>query len=874
MEKFIKQIHGQDAYYKLSAKNSGETSLNLSNELLLFVAPDLEKGKEKTISFVLNREDYLSALGYIFNVSPLYISSSTSSARVDGDPNHFIKDFQSVCAFFGNEDRKTYTVNMIYREDGRIYLNSLEDKNSKFNIRHFLIEDNSSLVFEKEGDAIVVSLNSGNPSYLVREKSVNAFAKEVCFYFLRYDGFSKFIPFFSNSQAGYIQIENNDIKLQRFFSSNTSEPLKGKKWFDDIIEIGRNQYLLCKEWTERINTNNVPSLEMFESIIKNIYDNRFTFVKEDGYFILKDLQANIVNIESDKSKKSLICFNLPLQQIFYGAPGTGKSHTINEKTEGESVIRTTFHPDSDYSTFVGAYKPTMTNVRKSVIIGQDEKEVNPLANSSENEERITYRFVKQAFLKAYIRAWNKFVNSSMNSVNKPISFSTKWGEYTVSSINETNIGVNKTEIIEKQAVQNSWSSAWKGSGFDPNKITNNSIAKAICKWIVDNTENATIDSFGDGWNKFFDSAKNVINEYKAFSQSYTFVVTNGNVFVTAPQHPNKETIREAFDREEINSESTAAGLARRLKEIYPNVDFDEVWNNVSKLTVYENSFIPQYLVIEEINRGNCAQIFGDLFQLLDRKNGFSEYPIEADDDIRKTLIEENPDDGLSFHGLKFTQEQKEFINSNFKGQNIADKIINGNVLVLPPNLFVWATMNTSDQSLFPMDSAFKRRWEWVYVPIEQPEIGKDARKWKIKADDHWCYWWEFLQAINQKIEDVVNSEDKQLGYFFTKPTDGEFIDANTFVNKVIFYLWNDVFKDEECDCFVYKKSGDDWDVDDIILNDNTKLTFRKFISSRDKVDEKLVHWFINNLLKSEKIEKLDDDKQEVVNPGDIACMRP
>lgn len=577
-----------------------------------------------------------------------------------------------------------------------------------------------------------------------------------------------------------------------------------------------------------------------------------------SYMDTANTPYNVIDFNVETIEEKVKLSNLPLQQIFYGAPGTGKSNETNKiVSKYADTVRTTFHPDSDYSTFVGAYKPTMTNVRKSVIIGQDEKEVNPLANSSKNEERITYRFVKQAFLKAYIRAWNKFVNSSMNSVNNPISFSTKWGEYTVSSINETNIGVNKTEIIEKQTVQNSWSSAWKGSGFDPNNITNNSIAKAICQWIVDNTENATIDSFGDGWNKFFDSAKNVINEYKPVSQSYTFYVTNDKVFVTAPQHPNKETIREAFDREEINSQSTAAGLARRLKEIYPNVDFDEVWNNVSKLTVYENSFIPQYLVIEEINRGNCAQIFGDLFQLLDRKNGFSEYPIEADDDIRKTLIEENPDDGLSFHGLKFTQEQKEFINSNFKGQNIADKIINGNVLVLPPNLFIWATMNTSDQSLFPMDSAFKRRWEWKYMKIKE---GKDDRghslNWeivikeendqivKINGEDS-LSWWKFIQKVNEIIASMTSSADKQIGYFFCKANNGV-ISAETFVNKVVFYLWNDVFKDygfEDSSLFTYEeeKNGNK------VAED---LTFPDFFDENgEKVNAKRVADFIEKVMK-------------------------
>lgn len=355
--------------------------------------------------------------------------------------------------------------------------------------------------------------------------------------------------------------------------------------------------------------------------------------------------------------KKITMKNLSLQQIYYGAPGTGKSHKTNEiASRYPETVRTTFHPDSDYSTFVGAYKPTMVKERKSVIIGQEEKEVHPIAGGVEYKEKINYKFVKQAFLKAYIKAWKLF----------------------------------------------------------------------------------------------------------------------------------KESIKDG------------------------------------------NELTPQFLVIEEINRGNCAQIFGDLFQLLDRKNGFSEYPIEADEDIRQTLLEEEPEDGLSFgkNGLELSAEQLEFINQNFDSedrpdQHVAEKICKGQFLVLPPNLYIWATMNTSDQSLFPIDSAFKRRWSWKYVRINE---GKDKNGQPLnfriqfttlsgeKVD---VSWWKFVQTINIKIEDATKSEDKKLGYFFCKPdkkAEGSnkneqdtVISAETFVGKVVFYLWQDVFKDYGFKSDIFKK---------------------------------------------------------------------
>ena len=170
-----------------------------------------------------------------------------------------------------------------------------------------------------------------------------------------------------------------------------------------------------------------------------------------------------------------------------------------------------------------------------------------------------------------------------------------------------------------------------------------------------------------------------------------------------------------------------------------------------------------YLVIEEINRGNCAQIFGDLFQLLDRnKDGYSEYPIKADHDLKDYLVAHLPED--------------------------SEGIIDGK-LCLPPNLSIIASMNTSDQSLFPMDSAFKRRWSWEYVPIDYNN--EVSAKFEITIGGETENWHEFLKKINEKIKKVTSSEDKQMGNFFIKQS----IDEKEFCDKVMFYLWSEVGKD-------------------------------------------------------------------------------
>lgn len=178
---------------------------------------------------------------------------------------------------------------------------------------------------------------------------------------------------------------------------------------------------------------------------------------------------------------------------------------------------------------------------------------------------------------------------------------------------------------------------------------------------------------------------------------------------------------------------------------------------------WKNLGNPYYLVIEEINRGNCAQIFGDLFQLLDRNSeGYSEYPIQAEHDLKQYLEENLPADSLGIRDGK---------------------------LCLPPNLSIIASMNTSDQSLFPMDSAFKRRWSWEYVPIDY----KNAKsgEFTITVGEETYNWHEFLEAVNKEIKKVTASEDKQMGNFFIKNC----IDEKEFCDKVMFYLWSEVGKD-------------------------------------------------------------------------------
>lgn len=211
-----------------------------------------------------------------------------------------------------------------------------------------------------------------------------------------------------------------------------------------------------------------------------------------------------------------------------------------------------------------------------------------------------------------------------------------------------------------------------------------------------------------------------------------------------------------------------------------------------------------YLIIEEINRGQCAQIFGDIFQLLDRKNGRSEYSIDIDSNfaeyIEKQLSNVRLADGET---ANYWESYKEKIRKwDAIEQGDGEETDEFCKAALPPNMVIYATMNTSDQSLFPMDSAFKRRFDWEYVPIKYKKDDSCGETWnadtfKIQIGTSRYSWLKFLEIINANVYVVSRTEDKEMGEFFIKPQNGNIIDFKAFRSKVLFYLWDSVYKNEE-----------------------------------------------------------------------------
>ncbi len=428
-----------------------------------------------------------------------------------------------------------------------------------------------------------------------------------------------------------------DLRFAYFVNSNTEKRIPGLGSLFKAFNVKEGD-VICLEKKE----DNTYSLTFFSPDTIQIYSG--------GLLLNGSLEESPSNETSRADKQ-------PLQQIFYGAPGTGKSHTIDAQCPDDATIRTTFHPDTDYASFVGAYKPTMADVPINSIYGESVQFATGKNGHPGTEKKIVYKFVPQAFLKAYVEAWKRIV-----------------------------------------------------TGY------------------------------------------------------------------------------------------------------------------------------PYFLVIEEINRGNCAQIFGDLFQLLDRNDqGASSYAITADEDITQYLA--NDSNGFAGFAADEKDAIRNFVLIKDSGERVAlgEDILLGKKLLLPPNLRIWATMNTSDQSLFPIDSAFKRRWNWKYIPIDYTK-----KQWQIEVGGVRYLWADFLRKINPLIHTLTDSADKQMGYFFAKADkkasdesiENDLISEDIFLNKVLFYLWTDVLKDFDAgqEPFIDSETNTTYNFSDFFDPQKGKTKIAEFVS--------------------------------------------
>lgn len=189
------------------------------------------------------------------------------------------------------------------------------------------------------------------------------------------------------------------------------------------------------------------------------------------------------------------------------------------------------------------------------------------------------------------------------------------------------------------------------------------------------------------------------------------------------------------------------------------------------------------LLIEEINRANVAAVFGDIFQLLDRNEmGESEYFIATSKELQEHLVK-------AFKDVELSEEVSKKLKNDFSR------------LYLPNNLYIWATMNSADQGVMPMDTAFRRRWEFKYLGINDAADAnkEDFANYKFKINStETVKWDEFRRELNKKLSSLNIPEDKLIGpYFISKSIlEGTDLDrlTETIKNKVLMYLYEDAAK--------------------------------------------------------------------------------
>jgi len=468
--------------------------------------------------------------------------------------------------------------------------------------------------------------------------------------------------------------------------SNFPEEYDETRWRN-----GADKYFSDNRAKSLCGTQTRPFFEMINKLISWSTNSKL----DEGHIKLtkENLKLTALTLKNGNFDKKDF-----FQKIFFGSPGTGKSHKVKELVGNQNEFRTTIHPDYDYAQFVGSYKPVKKKFSDNGSLSKEEL----LSQLTKIKEDKTNAYPIHKFSALYCESLKKLSKDDQISIVKE-------------------------------------------SGSPDSMMTELAKGMAVGEFL---------------------QTKGL--DYSSISYSFVPQVF-ANAYVAAW----------------------------------------EKWNDDTKE--------PVYLVIEEINRGNCAQIFGDIFQLLDRKDGWSEYPIDVDSDFAEHIREKM---GPNFQ--KYREAICERLDDKSTTENIKD--CDFCKIALPPNLNILATMNTSDQSLFPMDSAFKRRFDWEYVPID---YGKEDADFTIELDDTHSYkWLDFLKKVNADIYKTTDSEDKQMGEFFIKPKKGNTIDLNTFRSKVLFYLWDSVYKDEteKKNIFHFKYPDDNGD----------PVTFQSLFESNEK----------------------------------------
>jgi len=454
-----------------------------------------------------------------------------------------------------------------------------------------------------------------------------------------------------------------------------------------------------------------------------IYQASFIRVKKDGidtpdilrnYITYFDNRPYMNSVDEVIRNEETERINFAYNRIVFGAPGTGKSHRLDENSKifGINMERVTFHPNYSYSQFVGTYKPVME-------IREEKKE-------------ISYQYIPGPFIRVFLKAQKSIL------INR---------EYK--DLEKVNVYYEPATSMEHW---NLFEEIQKEGDTETFKATKDMKKGDIALVYIGN------NSYGYE-NGIYAIAKVISNPEVDESEE------GGNLRVLL------RFDKISYDRPIISKEKLDK-YNKQYQSVHRIDDAQELIQDIFFAVEDE------LLLIEEINRANVAAVFGDVFQLLDRKSGVSEYGVAVSEDLKNYLDEE-----LWMYDFDNTE------------------------IRIPSNMFIWATMNSADQGVFPIDTAFKRRWEFEYIGIdeEEDEVTEYIIPVGMGENRKYVYWNELRKKINSilsKEENRVN-EDKLLGPFFIskavlenaledKEAEDNFV--KSFESKVIMYLFEDVMK--------------------------------------------------------------------------------
>lgn len=502
--------------------------------------------------------------------------------------------------------------------------------------------------------------------------------------------------------------------------------------------------------------------------------------------------GDVVDVVEDeiKSKETSELDSFSRQKIFFGAPGTGKSFTLNElakkfenqeKFDVAEAIRRDFSRINSEENFVPQCLAIGTKYASEILEKypkNTQKEINDVLGKDKEDDIAGYYVKTGAQAKAFL-SYGDF----SHDIDKFVERVTFHPNYTYAQFVGSYKPVAKKIDITK--------------GFSADK-------KDILNVLKDQSKTGQ-EKYDLLYEKFRD--ENSLTRLPLLIGLYSddefqtkkidgSAASNDN----SVERNHGRAIRpfvSLFDDKSRDDEITYEYVPGPFMRTY--------------VTAKKDPHQKYLLVIEEINRANVAAVFGDVFQLLDRKNGVSEYPVTASEDVRNFL---------------------------------ADNGINEKELCIPDNMYIWATMNSADQGVFPMDTAFKRRWKFEYIGIDDNEGGVDAYEIPLqKKDDgshEWISWNQIRHSINDKLTDMKINEDKLLGPYFISEEDlmtvrdrnetnaDEFV--KLFKSKVLMYLFEDAAKMKQKSLFKEKIDVDGKTID-------VKMRFSSICDAFDKVGQ-------------------------------------